>query len=477
MNLTASSSCTYLASQSTCDIECDEGYTAVSQTMTCVRGEWVGNATCVASSCNTLPPIEHIDATLSSGCINTESGASCNVTCETGYSEAITTTAMCHKGIWSGSEPIGEVRAYELLKSNAICSNSILLSYDVDASSCAPQAISRGISYFSYSPSSNQCYGSYECSTFNEDSSFNAYSTYVRQDLPWCALDCSVHPPVEHIDAEFTNCGDSSHLTVCDFVCESGYTHTGPSTCQNGTWDNNGNTCNKNCEQNPVQIEYLNTSRTSCEDTNSGSDCTFFCNSDENGRYTPSGPVSCFNGSYCTEQGQQDCGGSYAYCIPDACTSEPVIEHKVSNCGVLAHNQNCTFSCATGYGASGPVMCLAGNHFTSPTCDPLPCTADPDFIYHLNVTSSPCENTESNDTCVYQCDEGFSPSGVATCYLGEWIEGPTCDENPCPGNPVVEHMDENRTTCVGTPSGETCQLLCEDGYTPTVYVSTLLYIA
>ena len=94
----------------------------------------------------------------------------------------------------------------------------------------------------------------------------------------------------------------------------------------------------------------------------------------------------------------------------------------------------------------------------------------PDFIYHLNVTSSPCENTESNDTCVYQCDEGFSPSGVATCYLGEWIEGPTCDENPCPGNPVVEHMDENRTTCVGTPSGETCQLLCEDGYTPTVYV-------
>ena len=137
---------------------------------------------------------------------------------------------------------------------------------------------------------------------------------------------------------------------------------------------------------------------------------------------------------------------------------------------VFLHNQNCTFTCETGYEPSGPVMCLAGNHFTSPTCDPLPCTADPDFIYHLNVSSSSCENTESNETCAFQCDEGFSPSGVATCYLGQWIEGPTCDENPCPGNPVVEHMDENLTNCVDIPSGGTCEISCDVGYTPTVYV-------
>jgi len=251
------------------------------------------------------------------------------------------------------------------------------------------------------------------------------------------------------------------------------HTHTHTHTLsKTGTWDKQ-NTCNMNCELNPVEIEHLNISRTSCENTISGTDCTFYCNSDESGEYTPSGPVSCFNGSYCTEQDQQGCGGSYAHCIPDACISEPSIEHKTSTCGVLAHGQNCTFSCAPGYAASGPVMCLAGNHFTSPTCDPLPCSNNPEIIYHMNSSSSLCENTESNNTCAFQCDEGFSPSSEIKCYLGQWVEGPTCEENPCTSNPIVEYLDNNITSCTNTPSGGTCQMTCEIGYTPTVYVMSI----
>ena len=156
MNLTASSSCSFMASQSSCDIECDEGYTASNPTMTCVRGEWVGTATCEPSACDTLPPVEFIDTSASAECMNTESGASCNVTCMSGYSEAVTTTATCHKGVWSGSEAIDEVQSYELLKFNAYCSGHRVWSTHTP-SGCATFAISRGLPYFSVSSANSRC--------------------------------------------------------------------------------------------------------------------------------------------------------------------------------------------------------------------------------------------------------------------------------------------------------------------------------
>jgi hypothetical protein len=159
MNSTASSSCAHTYSQSTCDIVCDEGYTAANSTMTCIRGEWMGNAICVPNPCDNVPPIEHIDSVASASCLNTESGASCNITCLDGYTVEDTASATCYNGMWVSSNP----------------------------------------------------------------------------PLPSCVADCSTHPPVDHINASATDCGDSSHLTTCDFVCDSGFTPTGSSTCNNGT--------------------------------------------------------------------------------------------------------------------------------------------------------------------------------------------------------------------------------------------------
>ena len=160
LNVTASSSCAHTFSQSHCDVVCDAGYTVSSPRMTCIRGEWIGNATCVPNPCDSIPPVEYINSSASAGCLHTPSGDSCNVICIEGYTTANTNSVTCELGVWN--ENVG--------------------------------------------------------STF-----------------PWCALDCSTYPQIDHVNTSVTNCGDSSHLTTCDFVCDDGYTHTGSSTCRNGT--------------------------------------------------------------------------------------------------------------------------------------------------------------------------------------------------------------------------------------------------
>ena len=63
VNRTASD-CNGTTSQSTCEIICNEGYTATQNHTTCVRGGWTGNVACEPNPCvDDLPLINQMDRT------------------------------------------------------------------------------------------------------------------------------------------------------------------------------------------------------------------------------------------------------------------------------------------------------------------------------------------------------------------------------------------------------------------------------
>ena len=99
VNLTLSD-CNGTASQSTCTIVCDEGYSTTQNYTTCVRGGWVGNVSCVPNPCtNDLPLISQLNVSASTTtCNNTASGSSCEITCESGFTPS--SSLECSLGSW-----------------------------------------------------------------------------------------------------------------------------------------------------------------------------------------------------------------------------------------------------------------------------------------------------------------------------------------------------------------------------------------
>ena len=186
LNHTASSlNCSNTTSRSSCDIVCDDRYTVSNPTMTCIRGEWTGNASCAAESCAGLPPIEHMDENLSISCASTESGSSCNVTCLDGFTASLSTRidttyveAHCQKGVWSGSQESFDLPAYDILRVGEFCSSTSLLGYYGSLEECADGAVARNKQVFSYD--GYQCYTSdTACTSWSPSSGFTSYATYV----------------------------------------------------------------------------------------------------------------------------------------------------------------------------------------------------------------------------------------------------------------------------------------------------------
>ena len=211
MNHTESSLvCSNVTSGSSCNITCDDKYTVREPTMTCIRGEWFGNATCFASSCDDVPPIEHIDSTASASCVNTESRASCNISCLEGYTAALTKSteatsiqAHCYKGIWSGSGESLDLPPYDLLRVDEVCTTVTRTLTSISSiSACANLAKdSWNTQYFSYNEISQVCqiYDNAGCQSWTQEPGSNSYMTYFPEELPFCSPICEGSPNILNI--------------------------------------------------------------------------------------------------------------------------------------------------------------------------------------------------------------------------------------------------------------------------------------
>jgi len=154
-------------------------------------------------------------------------------------------------------------------------------------------------------------------------------------------------------------------------------------------------------------------------------------------------------------------------CTPSPCVGAPDISNVVSNsCTSTSSGSSCAFSCAQGYTPSGNASCLLGEFQAGVTCNPNPCLGDPN-VEHIREAS--CLTTPHGTDCFYECEDGFRPSNSVTCHLGvfQTSSTTTCDEMECSTNPIVVYMDTTSTSCAGTPSQQSCTIACQAGFRPS----------
>eukprot|EP00439_Symbiodinium_sp_Y106_P055192 s237_g7.t1 len=143
----------------------------------------------------------------------------------------------------------------------------------------------------------------------------------------------------------------------------------------------------------------------------------------------------------------------------------------VSGCSGLANGQTCNVTCdarfqgvpvdytcnpMTGLFEGPGLTCLL------PTC---PLSALP--VASADVDASSCENTEVGSLCFMRCRVGFVfAESVLTCQADLSFSGtpPTCERLACGTSGLPEELSFNVSGCIGTLSGESCEVACKRGY-------------
>jgi hypothetical protein len=198
----------------------------------------------------------------------------------------------------------------------------------------------------------------------------------------------------------------------CRYVCETNYAPNGNATCLNGDWLNDTRCVLLPCPENPVGIEYMNSSSTDCALTESGETCVVECNKG----YVPIGLARCDLALWNT---------SSVFCEEAPCGNFTIdfLDHNRTSCNnSKPHGFVCDYICEIGYeNEPNNSTCLYGE-WSNASCVPASCPEDP-VVENLDHDITLCENTPHGSSCKIVCDEKFVPDvPEATCTLGEWNE-------------------------------------------------------
>lgn len=252
---------------------------------------------------------------------------------------------------------------------------------------------------------------------------------------------------------------------VCTVTCNEGYySATESFSCEDEPDVADGLTC----LESPCSLPAIdNIGDPPCLEgavVDSGSACTPQCAS---GYYPSESSLSCHLQNFAPPTFQ---------CLPLPC-SAPEPSHAVSpyceGGQTVASGENCTPTCAIGYGPSNEYLsCSLGTLDPATyTCEPLPCTV-PDVEGAL--ASGLCaegSTFEHGDTCTAQCATGYAPSDAQlTCALGVMVTSNfSCIPDSCDA-PIGIHRGGTPSCEQGdtVASGTSCISRCESGYTPNV---------
>ncbi|CAE7321555.1 SELP [Symbiodinium sp. CCMP2456] len=143
----------------------------------------------------------------------------------------------------------------------------------------------------------------------------------------------------------------------------------------------------------------------------------------------------------------------------------------VSDCSGLANGQTCNATCDARF-QGGPVQYLCNamtGLFEGPglVCRLPTCSLSALPLASTDVDASSCENTEVGSLCFMRCRVGFVfAESVLTCEADLSFSGtpPTCERLACGTSGLPEDVSFNVSSCIGTLSGESCEVACKRGY-------------
>lgn len=166
--------------------------------------------------------------------------------------------------------------------------------------------------------------------------------------------------------------------------------------------------------------------------------CAFECDVG----YEPSGTHTCGRDGTLS-------GGS---CVASACTSGRTPEHFSTTCSGTTGTV-CDFQCLPGYSETGQHTCGTNGAYSGGACVPISCPGN--AIYQSPTICS----GQYLDTCQYECNVGYSPSGEHTCRAGGVFTGGSCAANACTHNLRVLNSLAPED-CVGA-TGQECTFDCD----------------
>jgi hypothetical protein len=455
---------TALVKGSTCSPNCNAGYTVSGLASCSTQGTFVP-ATCNPSPCTASAPANGTTG----NCPNPMSnGGACQQHCNSGYT--ISGMATCVLGVF-GSATCSPSPCMAGAPSNGILGSCP--SQLPHGASCTP-VCNAGYSVSGLSTCTSGTFTSAECVPSPCDSS---------------------QPPA---NGKVGSCkAQLAHGSTCEPKCNSGYSVSGPSSCNlgllisatcvpsscstsappsNGAIGNcpgqltHGGTCSPTCN-----TGYTVSGFSSCSlgkfvsATCSPSSCTFAA---PDNAVAGECPTSLAHGSTCAPK----CNAGYtllpnrlsscsfgalssAICTPNSCQATAPVNGIVGSCpSQLTHGGTCLPSCNKGYSVSGVSSCNIGT-FSSASCQPSPCTAEAPANGNFGNCTGQLQNGQS---CTPTCNTGYVLSGVTSCNMGS-LNGAVCNPINCD---TAAPENGARGGCTGQLlHGGICAPSCNSGYT------------
>ncbi len=151
--------------------------------------------------------------------------------------------------------------------------------------------------------------------------------------------------------------------------------------------------------------------------------------------------------------------------VSDApCSPCPAAPHEPGSTGMSGATSEDQCQCETGYGKRENGVCM-----------PQECGAVQPAEHAENCAGGRYgDGTDPDSTCDAVCAAGFASSQGTITYMcgpdGTWIprsggERLVCTAAVCTADATGLPNDANIDDCVGIPTGQTCDVRCEDGYT------------
>ena len=174
------------------------------------------------------------------------------------------------------------------------------------------------------------------------------------------------------------------------------------------------------------------------------------------------GSSPCQNGGVCTDGSDAYTCACATYFSGDDCETEAIVQctdgttlaHSPTTCATQTY-ESCAYECDAGYVPSGSHVCGRDASMSGGSCAPRPCTMG--LTPAHSVTT--CDGA-TGDTCAYACEAGYSASGDHVCGADGSFSGGACEPGSCTGS-----LANSPTEC-SAALFDSCTFECDEGYTP-----------
>ena len=416
-----------------CHVECDDGYELVGD-LTCDAGKWT-HPICRHMVCASITDNTHaIENGKSGACENVtlKHGEKCNPLCDVGYSlarpfscvDGKLTSATCEmkhcnlsdKSIGARYVDLGdcETQMSHSASCNPTCDDGYSLSSPLQCwdgrlikGDCSPHSC-----FVTLPEHADEGTCDTETIGHGESCKPSCDPGYTLQGETTCSYGVLQSATCQPSTCELANAsischGDSGdcpktlqHGQSCQPTCEAGYTPTSLLVCNKGTFVS------------PVDCQPNSCDASLAPANGTIGDCT---------PYLPSGKYclpQCNDGFELTNYTSCKFGIlEPSKCVPMACSvnSQPDGGNTGTCPSTLEHGQTCQFECDVGYRLVGDTSCSFGS-LTEGVCVPSSCDA---IVEPINGSMGNCTSSlEHGETCMPTCNIGFSRKGVTYCNYG-----------------------------------------------------------